>query len=64
MSNLKKVDGFTNLVELWYSDEEKIGTFQMLDCDTHGTALSFSDKSGADNCIDCIKDNYMDVSKS
>lgn len=56
MSKLIKREDFTEIVELWFSDDEKIGTFQVLDCDEHGNSWSFTDKSGADNCIECIKE--------
>ena len=55
MSKLVKREDFTNMVELWYTDDEKIGTFQLLECEKHGTGISFTDKSGADRCIECIK---------
>lgn len=56
MSKLVKRKDFSNMVELWFTDDERIGTFQKLECDVHGTAWSFTDKSGADNCIECIKE--------
>lgn len=56
MSKLVKRDDFTDMVELWYTDDEKIGTFQTLFCEEHGNGWSFTDKSGADNCIECIKE--------
>lgn len=56
MTKLIQRKDFTEMVELWYADDEKIGTFQTLDCEDHGTTWFFTDKSGADNCIDCIKD--------
>lgn len=43
-------------VELWYSDLKMVGTFQMLNCEVHGDELCFTDTSGADNCVECIKD--------
>ena len=58
MSKLVKREDFTDMVELWYTDDEKIGTFQTLFCEIHGNELSFTDKSGADNCIECIKDMF------
>lgn len=56
MSKIVKREDFTDMIELWFSDDEKIGTFQTLECKAHGTAWSFTDKSGTDNCIECIKD--------
>lgn len=56
MSNLVKREDFTDMVELWYTDNEKIGTFQTLMCKGHGNGWHFTDKSGVDNCLDCIKE--------
>lgn len=56
MSKLVVRKDFTDMVELWYTDDEKIGTFQTLFCEEHGNGWSFTDKSGADNCIECVKD--------
>ncbi len=56
MSNLVKREDFTDMVELWYTEDERIGTFQKLECDIHGTEWSFTDKSGADNCLECVKE--------
>lgn len=56
MSKLIKRDDFTDMVELWFTDDEKIGTFQTLDCMEHGTNWCFTDKSGADICIECVKE--------
>jgi hypothetical protein len=56
MSKLKINEQFTNMVEVWYTDDEKIGTFQTLECEVHGGTWCFTDKSGADNCIECVKE--------
>lgn len=56
MSKLIKIDDFTEMVEIWFTDTEKIGTFQTLECKTHGNEWHFTDKSGTDNCIECIKE--------
>jgi len=56
MSKLIKNEQFTDMVELWFTDDEKIGTFQTLFCEMHGNGWSFTDKSGTDNCIECIKE--------
>ena len=56
MSKLVKDDHFSSMYHLWYASDEKIGTFQILYCDKHGNTLSFTDKSGADNCIKCIEE--------
>lgn len=58
MSKLIRHEDFEDMVELWYTDDEKIGTFQILECETHGNGISFTDKSGADNCIECITDMF------
>lgn len=58
MSKLIKRNDFTDMVELWFTDDEKIGTFQNLECEIHGLGICFTDKSGADNCIECIKDKF------
>lgn len=42
-----------------YTDDEKIGTFQILQCDVHGNVLHFTDYSGSDNCIKCIERNLI-----
>ena len=56
MSKLIVREDFTNMVEVWYTDDEKIGTFQQLFCEEHGDGWSFTAKGGADYCIECIKD--------
>ena len=56
MSKLIVRDDFTEMVELWFTDDEKIGTFSTMECEEHGTSWFFTDKSGADNCIECIKE--------
>jgi hypothetical protein len=56
VSKIVKREDFTDMVELWFTDDEKIGTFQIMQCEEHGNVWHFTDKSGADNCIDCIKD--------
>lgn len=56
MSKLIKREDFTDVVELWYTDDKKIGTFQTLECGEHGTGWFFTDESGTDNCIECIKE--------
>lgn len=56
MSKLVKREDFPNMIELWFTDDEKIGTFQTLQCDVHGDGWSFTDKSGSDHCIECIKE--------
>lgn len=58
MSKLVVREDFTEMVELWFTDDEKIGTFQRLECEIHGTEWCFTDKSGTDNCIECIKERY------
>jgi hypothetical protein len=55
MSYLLK-DEYGPYAHLNYTDDEKIGTFWVLHCEKHGDTLSFTDKSGADNCIECIKE--------
>lgn len=47
---------YPKYVQLWFTDDEQIGTFWTLHCEKHGDGLSFTDKSGADNCIKCIED--------
>ena len=59
MSKLvKQVASIQTYVQLWFTDDESLGTFQYLECEEHGTSLCFTDKSGADNCIECIKDMF------
>lgn len=56
MSKLVKREDFTDMVEVWFTDNEKLGTFQTLFCETHGNGWSFTAKGGADYCIECIKE--------
>ena len=60
MSKLVKDNYFGQTAHLMYTDDEKIGTFQILQCDVHGDVLHFTDYSGSDNCIRCIERNLSD----
>lgn len=35
--------------------DEHIGIFQSLNCEKHGDTLHFTDQTGSDHCIICIK---------
>lgn len=59
MSELKTTDLYQ--VQIWYTPDEKIGEFQLLDCEEHGTQLSFTDKSGADYCMACMEDKVQSL---
>jgi hypothetical protein len=56
MSKLVKREDFPDMVEVWYTDDEQIGTFQTLFCEVHGNGWIFTAKGGADYCIECIKE--------
>ena len=57
MSKLVKNKYFTNMVELYDNlGEEKLGVFQELECLEHGTEWHFTDSSGSDNCMGCIRE--------
>jgi len=60
MSRLVKDDDLERTVHLMYTDDENIGTFQILQCDVHGDVLHFTDYSGANNCIRCIERDMFD----
>lgn len=50
------IDKNLNQVQLVYGEDELLGTFQLLDCDEcGGTSHHFTDKSGSDNCLNCIE---------
>lgn len=55
MSKLIKKDSYPS-IEVWYSNDERIGMFWILNCETHGDELNFTDKSGSDYCLECIKE--------
>ena len=59
MSKLVNDNYFGQTAHLMYTDDEKIGTFQILQCDVHGDVLHFTDYSGSDNCIRCIEQNIL-----
>ena len=54
MGKLMPVDSMGRVVLRNYFDEQ-IGTFQELHCDSHGDTLHFTDMTGSDHCIICIK---------
>ena len=56
MSKLVKNKDFTGMVELYNNLGEQIGTFQELECQEHGTEWHFTDSTGSDNCMSCIKE--------
>lgn len=44
-------------IELWYTSDEQLGSFSNnLECETHGSQLFFTDKSGAEWCMSCMQD--------
>lgn len=61
MSHQLIEDNGLGQLELWFSidDDEKIGTFQLLNCEEHGDTIHFTDMSGADNCVTCIEDKIQ-----
>ena len=59
MSKLVNDNHFEQTAHLMYTDDEKIGTFQVLHCDVHDDVLHFTDYSGSDNCITCIERDLL-----
>lgn len=56
MSKLTPHTQFEGMIDLMFTDTERIGTFQLLECDEHGTTMAFTDHSGSDNCLACVED--------
>ncbi len=56
MSELKVNDEFDEMVDLFWLGGDKIGTFSRMECDQHGTEWCYTDVSGSDHCIECIKE--------
>mgnify|MGYP000896230453 FL=1 len=61
MSKLVNDNYFGQTAHLMYTDDDKVGTFQILQGDVHGNVLHFTDYSGADNCIRCIERNLIEA---
>lgn len=54
MSKRLPVDSLGRVI-LRNTMDELLGVFQILECEKHGNVLHFTDQSGSDNCIVCIK---------
>ena len=54
MSKVLPVDRLGRVVLENYFGEH-IGTFQSLQCEKHGDTLHFTDQTGSDHCLVCMK---------